>query len=137
VTRWLALAALLALLSAPSCERPDPVPPDPVPATGGAPDATGGAPGTGGSSPSTGGLEGTGGAPADDCEAAERRLVELNCRRASDGGPRWLTPAGTPLAVVCRARAADGDPICPRCIASVASCSEVDLCRPTSPGVCP
>ena len=139
MTRAFVALAMLLLLPASlgsSCETPTPVPPEPPPATGGQPDATGGAPGTGGwINPFTGGY-GTGGAPADDCEAAERHMRELDCR-SSSGVPRWQTPAGTPLAVACRARAADGDPICPRCIASVASCAEVDLCRPHSPGVCP
>jgi hypothetical protein len=135
--------ACMAALPASSCDVPGPVPPDPG-GTGGdyspTPPVTGGETGTGGEpSGGTGGL-GTGGVeptPVDDCEAAESHLQALNCRRATDGGPRWLTPAGTPLAVVCRARAADGDPICQKCIASVSSCAEVDLCRPHSPGVCP
>ena len=126
--------ACMAALPASTCS-PTPVPPEPPPATGGQPDATGGTPGTGGLV-FTGGRPGTGGAPADDCEASERRLRELGCRSPS-GQPRWQTPAGTPLAVVCRSRAADGDPICQKCIASVSSCAEVDLCRPRSPGVCP
>jgi hypothetical protein len=125
--RWL-VAGFFATLTAATCETPDP---DPVPP----PDATGGTgPSTGGTGPVATGGESPG--PIDDCEAAERRLRELDCRSA-DGFPRWMTPAGTGLAVVCRARAADGDPICPKCLASIVRCSEIDLCKPTTPGVCP
>jgi hypothetical protein len=140
-----AVVALVPLLAAPGACQPIPEPvPVPV-ATGGAP-ATGGASGVGGwldpftgGAPATGGaLPGTGGAPQprDDCEAAEWRLAELRCRR-DDGSPRWLTPAGTPLATVCRAREADGDSICPACLARVASCAGIGACRPRQTGRCP
>jgi len=135
----LLISTLGLFCAAPSCvDPPEPVPPTP-PSGGTA--GTGGAP-SGGVAP-TGGTAGTGGqasecsSPVDDCKAAECRLEALNCRRASDGGPRWETPSGTPLADVCRDREADGDSICPRCIARIATCDEVEACRPHSPGVCP
>lgn len=133
-----ALGVLVLALSAPSCERPDPEPPTPPVATGGA--GTGGGASTGGKA--TGGATATGGdasggaAPADDCARAEARLRELDCRRSGDGGPRWETPSGEPLAEVCRAREADGDPICPRCLAAISRCEDVDACRATTPGQC-
>lgn len=130
MTRVLVVAALLA---AAHCQNPDP---GPIPPTGGAGGTGGVAPATGGAQPS-GGQGGTGGQqPIDDCEAAEMRLWELGCRTA-DGQPRWLTPAGTPLSVVCRARAADGDPICPKCLAAIMRCEEIELCRPHDTGECP
>lgn len=88
MTRCLTLLALLVLLPAQRC-IPDPDPPEPPPATGGywptppatggQPDATGGAPGTGGISPSTGGLQGTGGAPVDPVVSFCWRLHDLGC----------------------------------------------------------
>lgn len=141
---WIGIVCCLAymvLAGCGSCQYP----PGPQPATGGTA-ATGGSAGTGGAA--TGGNEaaggttasggtGTGGSPpVDDCEAAERRLQQLDCRTA-DGAPRWLTPAGTPLAVVCRAREVDGDSMCPNCLAHVASCAGIDACRPRQTGVCP
>lgn len=134
--RWGALAGLLVALPGSTCDGPPPAPPAPPVATGG--QQTGGLGGTGGweKPPLTGGT-GTGGAPVDDCEAAERRLRALDCRRALDDGPRWETPNGTPFATVCRERALDGDPLCAACIARVNYCEQVDNCRPRSPGECP
>jgi len=79
MTRYLAILALVALLPAPSCERPDPVPPEPPPATGGQPDATGGTSGTGGALPPTGGVPGTGGVPADPVVSFCWRLHDIGC----------------------------------------------------------
>jgi hypothetical protein len=67
----------LAFLLAASCEDPAPVPPGPVPATGGAQPATGGAPGTGGN-------VGTGGVEAPEV-AFCRRLAEVGCPEGSGG----------------------------------------------------
>ena len=146
MTRYLPvlLVVIIPLLLASTCDKHvDPLP-GPVPSTGGQSSATGGALGTGGwenpstgGTTSTGGAVGTGGAPADDCEAAARRLEALKCKRASDGGPRWLTPAGVSFMIVCRDHERDKDSLCPRCMATVATCDGVDLCRPKSPGVCP
>jgi hypothetical protein len=141
----LGLIPILGTLGVPGCAGCQ-VKHGPTPATGGAP-GTGGTTATGGSSDATGGqttggtapsggTAGTGGVPADDCEAAEWRIRDLKCMRASDGKPRWLTPSGIPLSVVCRDRAADNDPICPACLASIANCDGIDACRPLSPGVC-
>jgi hypothetical protein len=134
MTRAFALASILLLLAfamGASCQR-DPVTPDNTGGTGGywpTPPVTGGAAGIGGSS-------GSGGAaPVDVCEAAEWRLKALECRTDA-GVPLWATPAGTPFATVCRAREADGDSMCPHCIAEIESCDVLELCRPRSPGVC-
>jgi hypothetical protein len=142
------LLSLTPLAFAPGCAGCQ-INPGPSPATGGA-TGTGGYPATGGTTATggqstggaapSGGTAGTGDVPADDCEAAEWRIRDLDCRHDSDGGPgkpRWLTPSGTPLSVVCRDRAADNDPICPACLARIETCDDIDACRPTSPGVCP
>jgi len=88
MTRVFCALALLLLLPASlgsSCETPTPVPPNPPPATGGQPDATGGAPGTGGwINPFTGGY-GTGGAPPTDPVLAFCwRLHDLGCPEGSN-----------------------------------------------------
>jgi hypothetical protein len=143
------LVSLTPLAFAPGCagcQRPQP---GPSPSTGGV-TGTGGYPATGGTTATggqstggtapSGGTAGTGGVPADDCEAAEWRIRDLDCRHDSDGGPgkpRWLTPSGTPLSVVCRDRAADNDPICPACLMRIKTCDGIEACRPLSPGVCP
>lgn len=139
---WGVLMAFMVAMSFVGCggcqTRIDPSPATGGTGAGGSSNATGGSMATGGTS-STGGSPGTGGAPspADDCEAAEWRIRDLGCLRESDGKPRWLTPGGIPLSVVCRDRAADNDPICPACLARIATCDGIDACRPRSPGVCP
>jgi len=112
--------------TAATCQDPKPTPPTP-------PNATGGAPGTGGAAGSGG--DGTGGAPVDDCDAAGRRLKELQCT-GNYGEPLWQTPSGTPFAEVCRRREVDGDSVCPRCLRGIRDCSEITACHPTKPGEC-
>jgi len=124
------LLLLGAVLAAAMCDY-RPIPPEPPNATGGTaggPAATGGAEpgGTGGEAPAP---------PADDCEAAELKLRALECKH--DGEPYWETSAGVPFSVFCRDRAADGDSVCPRCLAAIDDCSEIPTCKPTTPGVCP
>lgn len=66
----------------------------------------------------------------DPCEAAGRRLADLQCydRR---GRPLWVsTDSGTgktiPYASVCKDALLDGKDWHPACIAKVADCSQVD-----------
>ena len=144
VVIWGVLVAFMASMSFGGCAgcqtRIEPAPETGGTGPGGV--STGGAQAMGGTE--TGGVSSTGGTgtggtpnPADDCEAAEWRIRYLGCLRESDGKPRWLTPGGIPLSVVCRDRAADHDPMCPKCLMTIEDCDDIDACRPRSPGVCP
>jgi hypothetical protein len=74
---------------------------------------------------------------ADDCQRAEDRIHSLSCTRA-DGTPRWLTPKGIPFAEYCREAIADGRSPRPECIATVATCEDVNKAYATPEGTaCP
>lgn len=64
---------------------------------------------------------------SDSCERAASRIQDLACTRSRDGGPLWLTPAGTPFATACRDAAADGRDWHPDCVAAATSCDSVQL----------
>ena len=60
------------------------------------------------------------------CDAAEANLKALHC---PEGEP---TKRGTPFAMVCRELSAAGIFPNPRCLSSVKSCAEVDVCTGTT-----
>jgi hypothetical protein len=64
----------------------------------------------------------------DDCQRAEIRLKELDCRRA-DGSPRWLTPKGSSFTEYCRVAVDDGRSPRPDCIAQVTNCEQVNAAQ--------
>jgi len=63
-----------------------------------------------------------------DCDAADERLRELQCR-GERGRPLWETPDGVPFADACRYALSDGRDWSPTCLATIDSCDEVESCR--------
>lgn len=110
----LVLAALAALSLAAACP---PLPPTPVPGTGGTSPI-----------PVVGGAGGEAPVPAE-CSNPPDACARAGCNLARLGCPERVTAKGTPFATTCRDSAADNRPYPTACIAAASSCPEARACQ--------
>lgn len=68
----------------------------------------------------------------DECEAAEKRLEELECKDRR-GDPMWVNKRGERFQETCRIAQDEGTIFLnPKCIANAKTCEEANTCPPTS-----